>query len=80
MSSVDKKSRTVAIPVANAPVVKKLSDNANASMICGIIGIFFFGIILGPIAICLAKAAEKEIKENPETVDGDCQANAGLLL
>lgn len=33
-------------------------SKAKTALICGIIGIFFFGIILGPIAIVQAKKAE----------------------
>jgi uncharacterized Tic20 family protein len=32
---------------------------AQMSLICGILGLFFFGIILGPIAIIQANKAEK---------------------
>lgn len=32
---------------------------SQVSLICGILGLFFFGIILGPIAIIQANKAEK---------------------
>jgi hypothetical protein len=52
---------------------------ATASMICGIVGLFFFGIILGPIAIFLGVAAKKKIKENPQGLTGEGQATAGIV-
>ena len=54
------------------------SGKAVASMVCGIIGLFFFGIILGPIAICLGVSAKNDIRSNPDKVQGECQANAGV--
>jgi predicted RND superfamily exporter protein len=56
------------------------SGEATAAMICGIIGLFFFGIILGPIAICLGVSAKNKIKQNPEALTGECQATAGIVM
>ena len=53
---------------------------AVAGMVCGIIGLFFFGIVLGPLAIIFSCVAKSKIKENPEEHGGNCQANAGLVL
>jgi len=47
--------------------------------VCAIIGIVFFGIILGPIAIFLATGAKRRIRENPE-LGGDGIATAGLVI
>ena len=72
---------TTAVPMGNSVVyVKQMrtSGKATASMWCGIVGIFIFGLILGPIAICLGVSAKKEIAANPETLEGTCQANAGI--
>jgi hypothetical protein len=52
----------------------------SVSLICGIVGLIFFGIILGPIAICTALQAKNEIRENPEEVGGECQATSGMVL
>ena len=70
-----------AIPSGQAPAPAYNRENngkAVAAMVCGIVGIFIFGIILGPIAICLGTAAKQEIKANPDKMKGNCQANAGI--
>jgi Domain of unknown function (DUF4190) len=56
-----------------------VSGEAVASMICGIVSLFFFGFILGPIAICLGVSAKNKIKENPQGLTGGCQATAGIV-
>ena len=70
----------------------RTSRKATASMWCGIVcttlvfalqlaavqNIFIFGLILGPIAICLGVSAKKEIAANRGTLEGTCQANAGI--
>lgn len=59
---------------------KKKSCMATAGMVCGILGLFFFGIILGPLAIILSGVALCKLSENPNENGGRCQANAGLIL
>ena len=59
--------------------VQRTNGKAIASLTIGIISIFVFGIILGPIAICLGLSAKKDIEENPETMIGLGQANAGII-
>jgi len=44
--------------------------------VCAIVGIVFFGIILGPITIFLARGARRRIPEDPE-LGGDGVATAG---
>lgn len=66
------------LPMTNNIPQLRTSGKAVASMWCGIIGILIFGIILGPIAIGLGSSAKKDIAENPDTVKGECQANAGI--
>jgi Domain of unknown function (DUF4190) len=72
------------IPMGNqyagggAPMI--VIGEATASMVCGIVGLFFFGIILGPIAICLGVSAKKKIKENPQALTGEGQATAGIVM
>lgn len=91
----DKTSHTsnVAVPVGTSdPVAKDPADilthtsgKATTSMVCGIISIVVFGIILGPIAICLALSAKREIREKSGQVHGECrvhgecQAQTGLI-
>lgn len=55
------------------------SGEAIASLVCAIVGFFTFGIILGPIAIVLARTARRKIKEDPE-LEGDGIATAGLVI
>ena len=62
------------------PVPASSSGNAGASLAFGILGIFFFGWLFGPIAIWLGKRAQKEMEENPEAIEGACQAEAGITL
>ena len=54
--------------------------NDSASLICGIVGIFFCGVILGPVAIVLALNAKREIRESPGRYTGEGLATAGLVL
>lgn len=63
-------------------VVRETSGKAITSLVLAIIGLVFLalGIILGPISICLANQAKKEIKERPMELDGACQAKAGLII
>ena len=56
----------------------RTSGKAIASMVCGIISIFFIGFILGPVAICLGASAKNDIKEDPDHLIGMGQANAGI--
>ena len=66
--------------VATKPVVsREQAPGAVASLVCAIIGYFFLGIILGPIAIALATGARRRIKENPE-LGGNGLAIAGLVI
>ena len=57
---------------------KVTSGDAIASLVCGIVGLFAFGIILGPIAIVLATRARRKIQEDPE-LEGDGIATVGLV-
>jgi len=58
---------------------KVTPGEAIASLVCAIIGFFTIGIILGPIAIVLAKTARRKIWEDPE-LGGDGIATAGLVI
>jgi Domain of unknown function (DUF4190) len=58
----------------------KNSCMANASLVCGIVGLFIFGVILGTLAIIFGCIAKGNIQREPERYGGKCQANAGLTL
>jgi uncharacterized protein YqgC (DUF456 family) len=55
------------------------SETANKALLYSIIGIFCFGIILGPMAVVKAVEARQEIQANPRLC-GLAKANIGLLL
>jgi len=55
------------------------SEAAGKALTYSIVGIFCFGIILGPMAIAKAIEAKKEIREDPR-LGGLAKANVGLLL
>ena len=57
----------------------QVSGKAQTAMICGIIGIFIFGIILGPIAICLGSSAKEEIKASNGKLKGEGKAQTGIV-
>jgi hypothetical protein len=58
---------------------KATPGEAIASLVCAIIGLFTLGIILGPIAIVLARTARRKIQEDPE-LGGDGIATAGFVI
>jgi hypothetical protein len=59
-------------PKTNAP-------GAGAALVCGIIGLFFWGVILGPLAISKARSAKKAMVSDP-TLGGEGLATAGSVL
>lgn len=58
---------------------KQNNGKAKASLICGIVSLIIFGIILGPVAICLGVSAKNEIQQNPETSKGKGLATGGIV-
>ncbi len=52
---------------------------ATEALTYGIIGLFCFGIVLGPVAISKALKAKKMIAMNPQLA-GSGKATAGLVL
>jgi hypothetical protein len=54
-------------------------EPAGKALTYSIIGIFCFGIILGPMAIAKAIEAKREMKEDPRLA-GLAKANVGLML
>jgi uncharacterized Tic20 family protein len=63
-------------------VIRETSGKAITALVLSIIGLIFLllGIVLGPISICLAVQAKKEIEERPNELGGACQAKAGLII
>lgn len=59
-------------PKVNAP-------GAVAALVCGIIGLFVCGLILGIVAITKANAAKRAIEGDP-TLGGGGMATAGMVL
>ena len=55
-------------------------SKATASLICGIIGLFLCGVILGPVAIYLGNQAKQEIRGSGGRYTGDGMATAGIVL
>jgi Co/Zn/Cd efflux system component len=56
-----------------------VSGLAVASLVCGILAFFVFGIVLGILAIIFGGVALSKIRKNPE-VSGRGMAIAGLVL
>ena len=48
-----------------------------ASFVCSIVGLFAFGIILGPLAIIFANKAKRTMTENEQ---GNVLADAGKII
>jgi len=66
------------LPMA-ADMSGRTSGKAIAAMVCGIVGLLAAGLILGIIAILLAKSAKKEM-ELDTSLRGGGMATAGLVL
>ncbi|MGH9245533.1 MAG: DUF4190 domain-containing protein [Acidimicrobiales bacterium] len=56
------------------------NKKATWALITGILSLFCFGIILGPVAIVLANQAKNEIRASGGTQGGDGLATAGMVL
>lgn len=56
------------------------APGATASVVCGVIGLFLFGIILGCVAIAKANSAKKLLAEHPDRYSGGGKATTGLVL
>lgn len=63
-----------------AYIIKKNAPGAVAGLVCGVIGIFVFGIVLGIIAIVMGNGAKKKVKEHPELYTGDGMGTAAIVL
>jgi hypothetical protein len=54
-------------------------SSAKTAFICGLLGLFCFGIILGPIAIFLGISAHSELKRR-QGASGAGMATAGIIM
>lgn len=54
-------------------------EAADKALLYSIIGIFCFGVVLGPMAVAKAMEAKKEMRANPRLA-GVAKANVGMLL
>ena len=64
------------------PIIEEATipcKEANEALTYGIVGMFCFGIVLGPVAISKALKAKKMISMNPRLA-GSGKATAGLVL
>jgi hypothetical protein len=59
---------------------KTTAPGAAASLILGLVGLPFCGVVLGPIAIITASSAKGHIRRNPQVFTGDGMATAGMIL
>lgn len=66
-------------PVGYAPPAQDHKGKAIGSLICGIIGLFFCGIVLGIIAVVLGSGAKKAMQQSGN-FDGQGMATAGVVL
>ena len=53
---------------------------AIASLVCGIVGLLFFGVILGTVALVLGSKARARISAQSERLKGSGMALAGMIL
>lgn len=60
--------------------LKPNAPGATASLVCGIIGLFVVGLILGIIAIVQGNKAKRLIAQNPDMYGGSGFASAGVVL
>ena len=84
-STPDRSVYTTVINVGgNAVRNNKKARNcmATAAMVCGIVGLFFFGVVLGVLAIIFGCVAQGQIDKEPGKYksSANCQATAGVVL
>lgn len=68
------------IPPPPLPSGQTNHPRAVAALVCGIVGLIFFGIILGVVAIVLAYQARNAIRSEPLRFKGDGLAIAGMVI
>jgi len=67
------------------PLTKKNAPGATSSLVCGILGMFTWGLVLpglvlGLVAIGNANKAKKLVQQQPNAYTGDGLATAGLVI
>ena len=62
------------------PGMQPNAPGAVAALVCSLIGLFIFGIILGPIGIAQGNKAMRNINENPGQFKGKGMAQAGIVI
>jgi hypothetical protein len=72
-------ARTVETPRVAAQE-RVSAPGATASVVCGVIGLFVFGIILGSVAIAKAASAKQLLAEHPDLYTGNGKATTGMVL
>ena len=92
MADIEKQQPTAAaVPVSNyggggGHVQPEKNCMAVASLVCGIVGLFIFGVVLGTLAIIFGGVAMSQMKGNPayrqsgDCCNSHCQAVTGLVL
>lgn len=69
------------IPPPPGPLGPQVNHpRAVASLVCAIVGLMFFGILLGTVAIVLGYQSRNAIRLDPLKFKGDGLARAGLIL
>jgi len=68
------------IPPPPLPSSQTNHPRAVASLVCAVVGLLFFGIVLGVVAIFLGYQARNAIRLDPLKYKGDGIALAGLIL
>ncbi|MBC7974005.1 MAG: DUF4190 domain-containing protein, partial [Myxococcales bacterium] len=59
--------------------IKVNAPGATAALVYGIIGLFFCGVIFGPVAISKSNEAKRAMSSDP-TLGGEGLATAGMVL
>lgn len=68
------------IPPPPLPSSQVNHPRAIAALVCAVVGLLFFGIVLGAVAIFLGYQARNAIRLDPLKFKGDGLARAGLIL
>ncbi len=68
------------IPPPPLPSSQTNHPRAVASIVCAVVGLMFFGIVLGIVAIVLGYQARNAIRTDPLKFKGDGFARAGVIL
>lgn len=68
------------IPPPPLPSSQTNHPRAVASIVCAVVGLMFFGIVLGIVAIVLGYQARNAIRTDPLKFKGDGIARAGVIL